>query len=98
MIWRGKRWDEFDQETRKLPSMRFEGFTAPGGESVERLRERVLGFLADLGPGSQLIFTHGGVIRLLQALSGSGLTEARRVGCARLAVPGRESAENRSLK
>jgi probable phosphoglycerate mutase len=67
----GKRWDEFDGETQGA-LMRFEGFTAPGGESVETLRQRVLGFLGDLAPGSQLIFTHGGVIRLLQSMSGSG--------------------------
>ena len=67
----GKTWDECDEETQEA-LMRFEGFTAPGGESVETLRERVLGFLADLGPGNHLIFTHGGVIRLLQALRGSG--------------------------
>ena len=94
----GKTWDELDEETQAA-LMRFEGFTAPGGESVETLRERVLGFLGDLGPGSQLIFTHGGVIRLLQALSGSG--HPPRPG--ELVVldwpfPGRESAENGSLK
>lgn len=67
----GRRWEECDPETQGA-LVRFEGFMAPEGESVDALRERVLGFLAGLGRGSHLIFTHGGVIRLLQALSGSG--------------------------
>ena len=67
----GKTWDECDQDTQRA-LVRFEGFSAPGGESVDTLQERVLGFLAGLAPGNHLIFTHGGVIRLLQARSGSG--------------------------
>jgi len=93
----GKTWDEFDVETQEA-LMRFEGFTAPGGESVETLWARVLGFLADMGAGSQLIFTHGGVIRLLQALSGSG--QPPRPGemvVLDWPVRGRVSAEKESL-
>ncbi|HYJ23664.1 MAG TPA: hypothetical protein VE027_01550, partial [Acidimicrobiia bacterium] len=68
-------------------------------ESVETLQERVLGFLADVGTGNQLVFTHGGVIRLLQALSGSG----RPPGPGELVVldwpiRGDKSVENGSLK
>ena len=44
---------------------RFEGFAAPGGESFAELRARVLGFLDGLGSGRHLVFTHGGVVRLL---------------------------------
>lgn len=67
----GKTWDQCDAETQAA-LVGFVGFAAPGGESVESLKERVLGFLAGLGPGNQLIFTHGGVIRLIQTLTGSG--------------------------
>lgn len=45
--------------------MRFEGFMAPGGESFEDLRARVLSFVDDLPPGRHALFTHGGVVRLL---------------------------------
>jgi probable phosphoglycerate mutase len=45
--------------------MRFEGFVAPGGESFEELRARVLSFVADLPPGRHALFTHGGVVRML---------------------------------
>jgi probable phosphoglycerate mutase len=43
----------------------FDEFVAPGGESVGNLRDRVLEFLGELSPGDHLVFTHGGVIRLL---------------------------------
>jgi probable phosphoglycerate mutase len=45
--------------------MRFEGFCAPGGESFAFLRARVLSFVEDLPAGRHLVFTHGGVVRLL---------------------------------
>jgi len=44
---------------------RFEGFAAPGGESYDDLRSRVLAFVNGLEPGRHLVFTHGGVVRLL---------------------------------
>jgi len=44
---------------------RFEGFEPPGGERFEDLRERVLAFVDSLPPGRHLVFTHGGVVRLL---------------------------------
>jgi probable phosphoglycerate mutase len=43
----------------------FEGFQAPGGESVRHLSDRVLEFVDGLSPGTHLVFTHGGVIRVL---------------------------------
>jgi 2,3-bisphosphoglycerate-dependent phosphoglycerate mutase len=43
----------------------FEGFVAPGGESLVDLRTRVMAFVTDLGPGRHLLFTHGVVIALL---------------------------------
>ncbi len=45
--------------------MAFEGFVAPGGESLVDLRARVLAFVGDLAPGRHLLFTHGVVIALL---------------------------------
>jgi 2,3-bisphosphoglycerate-dependent phosphoglycerate mutase len=43
----------------------FNGFHPPGGESLAEVRTRVLAFLATLPLGRHLLFTHGGVIRLL---------------------------------
>lgn len=45
--------------------VRFEGFEAPGGETFAALRSRVHGFVDELPPGRHLVFTHGGVVRLL---------------------------------
>jgi probable phosphoglycerate mutase len=73
----GKRWDDLDPSTRHA-LVRFEGFVAPGGESVAQLEERVGEFLAELEPGDHLLVTHGGVIGLL----------ARRCGLAFAPVPG----------
>ncbi len=44
---------------------RFEGFVAPGGESFDELRARVMSFVDELPPGRHALFTHGGVVRLL---------------------------------
>ena len=60
----GKRWEDVDP-TSSQALVRFEGFVAPGGESVAQLEERVGGFLGELEPGDHLVVTHGGVIRLL---------------------------------
>jgi probable phosphoglycerate mutase len=73
----GKRWEEVDPSIRHA-LVRFEGFVAPGGESVAQLEERVGAFLAELEPGDHLVVTHGGVIRLL----------ARRCGVDFAPVPG----------
>ena len=73
----GKRWKDIDASNRRA-LVRFEGFVAPGGESVVQLEERVGGFLAELEPGDHLLMTHGGVIRLL----------ARRRGVAFAPLPG----------
>ena len=43
----------------------FDGFQAPGGESLEALETRVMDFVSALEEGRHLVFTHGGVIRLL---------------------------------
>lgn len=48
----------------------FDDFSAPGGESVDQFRGRVLDFVGSLLSGDHLIFTHGGVIRLLMRAAG----------------------------
>jgi probable phosphoglycerate mutase len=60
----------------------FEGFAAPKGESVADLRRRVLDLVDELAPGRHVIFTHGGVVRVLLAELGARLY----VGPASLAI------------
>jgi 2,3-bisphosphoglycerate-dependent phosphoglycerate mutase len=60
----GKHWPDLDP--RYLDGLqRFEGFAAPEGESLEEFRSRVLSFVDELPTGRHLLFTHGGVVRLL---------------------------------
>jgi probable phosphoglycerate mutase len=65
----GRSWDALRPEEREVVA-RFSGFTAPGGESFDTLRARVLSFVDSLGPGRHLLFTHGGVVRLLSREAG----------------------------
>jgi probable phosphoglycerate mutase len=60
----GRPWETLDSRWQEA-FVRFEGLTAPGGESFDDLRARVLSFVDALGPGRHLLFTHGGVVRLL---------------------------------
>ena len=60
----GLLWESLDARGQEALA-RFEGFAAPGGESFEDLRARVLSFLDGLPAGRHLVFTHGGVVRLL---------------------------------
>lgn len=60
----GRPWETLEPRVQEGLA-RFEGFEAPGGESFEDLRARVLSFVDTLGPGRHLLFTHGGVVRLL---------------------------------
>jgi probable phosphoglycerate mutase len=60
----GRSWQEIESHHQKA-LMAFEGFLAPGGESIDDLRARVMAFVAELPPGRHLIFTHGVVIALL---------------------------------
>jgi probable phosphoglycerate mutase len=73
----GRRWEEIGPSVQAA-LLRFEGARPPGGESVEELRGRVEGFLSSLAPGRHLVFTHGGVIRML----------LRDRGCDRVVAPG----------
>ena len=60
----GQPWETLDPRAQEALA-RFEGFAAPGGETFEDLRARVLSFLEGLPAGRHLLFTHGGVVRLL---------------------------------
>jgi probable phosphoglycerate mutase len=60
----GRTWEECPTEARES-LVSFDDFQAPGGESVAQLRRRVLEFTMALREGEHLVFTHGGVIRLL---------------------------------
>ena len=66
----GMAWDELE-ETTQSSLVEFDGFVAPGGESWAHLRGRLGSFVVELAPGDHLIFTHGGVIRLLLRITGS---------------------------
>jgi probable phosphoglycerate mutase len=71
----GSTWEECDPMTQDA-LLRFDGFTAPGGESTAELHDRVHAFLRELESGDHLVFTHGGVIRLLGREAGSQLFPA----------------------
>lgn len=60
----GMAWDELEEATQRS-LVEFHNFAAPRGESVADLTQRVGSFIAGLEDGVHLIFTHGGVIRLL---------------------------------
>jgi probable phosphoglycerate mutase len=60
----GRPWDTLDPRWQE-DMVRFEGFAPPGGETFDELRRRVLEFVDTLPPGRHLVFTHGGVLRLL---------------------------------
>jgi len=57
-------WDTIDRRWQEA-MVRFEGFEPPGGETFGDLKGRVLQFVDALPPGRHLVFTHGGVLRLL---------------------------------
>jgi probable phosphoglycerate mutase len=65
----GRRWDEID-ETDRDAIMEFVDYRAPGGESIADLRGRVLDWVGDLPDGRHLVFSHGGVIRMLTGTIG----------------------------
>ncbi|WP_245587634.1 histidine phosphatase family protein [Calidithermus chliarophilus] len=60
----GLRWAELDEAHRQA-LLGFDGFAAPGGESTAGMRSRVYGAFDRLPAGRHLIFTHGGVLRLV---------------------------------
>lgn len=58
----GKRWGDLDGETQAA-LIDFDGFAAPGGETVPDFASRIDRFVEGLDPGRHLLVTHGGVIR-----------------------------------
>lgn len=60
----GEAWDGCSPDLQRS-LLGFDSFAAPGGESTRQLRDRVDDFIAFLEPGRHLLFTHGGVIRVL---------------------------------
>jgi broad specificity phosphatase PhoE len=61
----GQQWHQLSASAQKA-FVEFDRFEAPGGESVRSLRQRVHEFLAELGGGSYVLVTHGGVIRTIR--------------------------------
>lgn len=60
----GLTWDDLHTSTQEA-LMEFDGFSAPGGESVEVMRRRAVAFVDELVPGTHLVVTHAGIIRVL---------------------------------
>ena len=60
----GMTWIELSSEVKEA-LLEFDGYAAPGGESVADFRHRIEDFVTGLPDGRHLIFTHGGVIRVL---------------------------------
>jgi probable phosphoglycerate mutase len=65
----GRTWDQCSPEVQ-AQLVAFDGFAAPRGESVSELRSRILAFIRTMSEGRHLVFTHGGVIRVLLRLAG----------------------------
>ena len=63
----GLNWQGLAPQMRRK-MIAFDGFAAPGGESNQQMKERVVKFLGGLADGVHLIFTHGGVIRMLRRM------------------------------
>jgi len=65
----GMSWNGLGPQIRSK-MIAFDDFAAPGGESHQQMEERVMKFLGGLAEGIHLIFTHGGVIRMLRRMCG----------------------------
>lgn len=65
----GKRWADLDHAVQQ-GLLAFDGFVAPGGESVAAFGKRIDAFVETLGSGRHLVVTHGGVIRHLLRRNG----------------------------
>ena len=65
----GRHWPTLEAVHRGALE-RFEGLATERGETLEAVRERVFAFLASLAPGRHLVFTHGGIVRLLSRETG----------------------------
>ncbi len=60
----GRPFDEVDDPTGAA-ILGFRDFAMPGGETRSTFAQRVESFINDLPAGRHLLFTHGGVVRLL---------------------------------
>lgn len=65
----GLTWDSLDDATRD-GLIGFEGFRAPGGETMSVFVDRVTDFLESRSREMHMIVTHGGVIRAVLGLCG----------------------------
>jgi 2,3-bisphosphoglycerate-dependent phosphoglycerate mutase len=65
----GRRWEELEPAVQDA-LLGFEAFSAPGGESMAGLLQRVTACVDALPEGEHVLFTHGGVIRALLRRSG----------------------------
>lgn len=65
----GLHWPTLDAVHRTALET-FEGLATERGEAFEVVRARVASFLGELPPGRHLIFTHGGIVRLLSREAG----------------------------
>lgn len=65
----GAFWPALDTQTQAA-MVGFDSFEPPGGETAPVFRDRVLGAAGELPDGDHAVFTHGGVVRLLQRMCG----------------------------
>jgi probable phosphoglycerate mutase len=65
----GRAWDTLEPAWQEA-MLRFTDFAPPEGETFDALRRRVLDFVDGLAAGRHLVFTHGGVLRLLSREAG----------------------------
>lgn len=63
----GLKWQGLPPPVRRQ-MIAFDDFAAPGGESHKQMEDRVVMFLGTLEDGVHLVFTHGGVIRMLRRM------------------------------
>lgn len=60
----GRQWADLDEATQQ-GLLDFDGFVAPGGESVAAFGLRIDRFVDGLADGHHLLIVHGGVVRHL---------------------------------
>jgi 2,3-bisphosphoglycerate-dependent phosphoglycerate mutase len=65
----GLYWPTLDA-VHRVALERFEGLATERGETFDVVRARVDSFLGELPPGRHLLFTHGGILRLLSREAG----------------------------
>jgi alpha-ribazole phosphatase len=67
--WEGLPWDDVPRAALDAWAAAPAMFAPPGGESGAALIARVTSFYRDLGPGSHIVVTHGGPLKVLGALA-----------------------------